>query len=446
MEGGKRMIFSDDIKALLNSVHEGIVVIDREYKIIFGNEVYLKFVSEDSGVHPSQVIGKYLKDLRPGAMLPEVVRTGEAMLRQRRREGKDAYYVNMYPIFSGEEVIGGISVVTFMDDAAAFREELDAMEARSNQVMSMVSASSVRVTFNSIVARGRKSAACKASAIRLAETEFPILVTSENGVGKTMYAQAIHNASSRHEGPFIKVDCQEIRENLDEMLFGVEADRTNIGSMGFLEAAKDGTIFIDDITEMPMDVQAKIYNALQSKRFHREGADYLIPLEARIIAGSTVDIEKKVGENKFNAELYYLFRTFSINVPALRERMDDVPLIVRQELNRLGIDQKRKLDITDEAVDWLMRYRWPGDVRELQHVIEFSSYLAKDGMITEECLPEHLRVDSSENELTLPERVRAYERNEILKMMEFYGSSLQGKKKVAEKLGISLASLYSKLK
>jgi len=335
------MIFSDDIKAVLNSMHEGILVIDRECRIIFGNDVYLKFVSEDNGIHPSQVVGKYLKDLRPGAMLPEVVRTGEPMLRQRRREGKDSYYVNMYPIFSGEEVIGGLSVVTFMDDAAAFREELDAMEARNSQVMSMVSAFSARETFDNIVARGRRSLACKAAAMRLAETEFPILITSENGVGKTMYAQAIHNASSRHEGPFIKVDCQEIRENLDETLFGVEADRSNIGSIGFLEAAKEGTLFIDDVTEMPMDVQAKLFNALQSKRFHREGADYLIPLEARIIAGTTVDIEKRVADNKFNAELYYLFRTFSLNVPALRERMDDVPLIVRQELNRLGTAQKR---------------------------------------------------------------------------------------------------------
>ncbi len=427
-------------------MHEGILVVDRECRIIFGNDVYLKFVSEDNGIHPSQVTGKYLKDLRPGAMLPEVVRTGEPMLRQRRREGKDAYYCNMYPIFSGEEIIGGISVVTFMDDAAAFREELDAMEARNSQVMSMVSAFSARETFDNIVARGRRSLACKASAMRLAETEFPILITSENGVGKTMYAMAIHNASSRHEGPFIKVDCQEIIDNLDETLFGVEADRSNIGSIGFLEAAKEGTLFIDDITEMPMDVQAKLFNALQSKRFHREGADYLIPLDARIIAGSTVDIEKRVAENRFNAELYYLFRTFSLNVPALRERMDDVPLIVRQELNRLGAAQKRKLDITDEAIDWLMRYRWPGNVRELQHVIEFSSYLAKDGMITVDNLPENLGVESSESERSLPERVRAFEKSEILKMMEFYGSDLQGKKKVAEKLGISLASLYSKLK
>lgn len=445
-ERGTHMIFSDDIKAVLNSMHEGILIVDRDGRIVFGNDAYLKFVSEENNIHPSQVKGMLIKELRPGAKLPEVVRTGLPLLRQRRREGQDSYFVNMYPIFSGEEIIGGISVVTFMDDAAAFREELDAMEERNSRVMSMVGAFSARDTFDNIVAKGRKSAACKASAQTLAETDFPILMTSENGVGKSMYAQAIHNASSKNEGPFIKVDCQEEMDKIDEVLFGVEASRNSIGSLGFLEAARNGTLFIDDITEMPSDVQVKLFNALQSKSYRRIGADYLIPLEARVIAGSNTDIENRVSNGRFNEELYYLFKTFSLYIPALRERMDDVPFIVSQELDRLGSIQKRKLDITNDAIDCLMRYKWPGNVRELQHVVEFSSYLAKDGMITLDCLPENVGADASDIEMPLVDRVRAYEKNEIYKMMEFYGSDLQGKKTVAEKLGISLASLYSKIK
>ena len=116
------MIFNDDIKAVLNSMHEGILIVDSDSRIVFGNEAYLRFISSDSNIHPSQVRGKKLRDLRPGAMLPEVVRTGVPMLRQRRREAEDFYYVNMYPVFSGNQIIGGLSVVTFMDDAAAFRD------------------------------------------------------------------------------------------------------------------------------------------------------------------------------------------------------------------------------------------------------------------------------------------------------------------------------------
>ena len=440
------MIFNDDIKAVLNSMHEGILIVDSDSRIVFGNEAYLRFISSDSNIHPSQVRGKKLRDLRPGAMLPEVVRTGVPMLRQRRREAEDFYYVNMYPVFSGNQIIGGLSVVTFMDDAAAFREELKAMEERNSQVMSRMGAFSARDTFSNIIAKGKKSAACKASAMRLAETEFPILMTSENGAGMSMYAQAIHNASPRHEGPYIKVNCQEMKDGIDTELFGVEGIRNSIGNIGLLEAAKGGTLFIDEITDMPPDVQAKLYNTLQTKSFYRIGADYLIPLETRVIVGSNTDIERRVADNRFNAELYYLFRTFSFNIPALRERMDDLPLIVRQELARLETVRKKKFDITNDAIDRLMHHTWPGNVRELQHVIELSSYLAKDGMITVDILPEYIGQDISENEKTLPERVRAFEKNEILKMMEFYGSDLQAKKLIAEKLGISLASLYAKLK
>ena len=440
------MIFSDDIKAVLNAMHEGILIVDKDGRIVFGNAAYLRFISRENNIHPSQVRGRFIKDLRPGAMLPEVIRKGEPMLRQRRREGQDTYFVNMYPIFSGEEIVGGISVVTFMDDAAAFREELDAIEARTSQVISRVGAFAARYTFDNIAARGRKSAACKASAQRLAETEFHILLMSESGGGKSVYAQSIHNASSRHEGAFIRVDCQELKGNIDSELFGIESGKNSIGSLGLLEAAKEGTLFIDEIAEMPPEVQAKLFNALQTRSFRRIGADYMIPLEARVIAGCNMDIEKRVADGRFNAELFYLFRTFSLTIPPLRERMDDIPTIVRQEMIRLGTAQKRKLDITNDAIDRLMHYTWPGNVRELQQVIEFSSYLAKDGMITVECLPENIGQDAADNEMTLPERVRAYEKNEILKMMEFYGSDLAGKKTVAEKLGISLASLYAKIK
>ena len=443
------MIFSDDIKAMLNSMNEGVIIIDTDGIIVYGNDVYLKFVSKESGIPTSNIIGRRLLDLRPGARLPEVVRTGEPMLRQPRRELSDIYYVNMYPIINNGKIIGGLSIVTFIDDAAAFKEEFEAMERRNSQLISKMGSAESNVTFNTIVAKGRKSASCKAYAQRIADTDFPVLVTSENGVGKTVYAKAIHNASSRAEGPFIKVDCLMLGRRLETELFGSEPEQLSnykVGNIGLIEAARGGTLFIDEISEMPMDIQVRLYESIQNGSFTRVGANYGIKLEARIIAASGVNLEERVAENKFSTELFYLLNTFSIHIPPLRERMDDVPLIVRQELGKISIRMKKKIGITDTAMERLMSHKWPGNIKELQHVLEFSSYLAKNDMITEESLPENIGFSQSGNETTLVERVRAFEKNEIQKMLEFYGNDLQGKRTVASKLGISLASLYAKIK
>ncbi len=443
------MYLTDDIKAAFNAMHEGILLIDDDYRVIFGNIAYLNFLNRESPGSQLSIVGKKLTDIRPGAQLPEVIRTGRPILHAQRRETSEIYFVNMYPIFDRDKVIAGLSVVTFMDDANAFKSEVEAMHSRSREAMTHVNNAVAETTFDDIVAKGRKSAASRAYAEKIAETEFPIMLIGESGSGKNAYAQAIHRASSRSQEVFLTVNCATIADKLEVELFGCEPGAFSsmpYGSTGLLEIADKGTLFIDEISQMPLELQSKLLDMLQTGVIRRVGADYGINVNPRIIVASNMELTDLVAENRFKPELFYLLNTFSVSIPPLRERMEDIPVIVKQTLRRVSLKQKRQISITDEALDKLMTHNWPGNIRELVNVLEFSVYLTQGDMITSDSLPENIGTDRKRMESTLQERVKAFEKAEILKALEFYGSDLAGKKAAARAMDISLASLYAKLK
>lgn len=191
------MEFSADAVAAFNAMSEGILIIDTEGVIVFGNAAYRRFLRLEMGRDPGEIVGRRLRELRPGAQLPDVVAGGEAVLQAPRKESMDIYWVNMYPIRAADgRILGGLSVVTFMAEASAFREKLESMERRSRQLLRRATkAMSSRYTFDYITARSEKSKACKDFARRIAGSDAPVLLTSESGAGKEVYAQAIHNAS-----------------------------------------------------------------------------------------------------------------------------------------------------------------------------------------------------------------------------------------------------------
>jgi len=443
------MILSDSVKAIFNSMNEGILIIDPDENIVFGNTAYKKFINSEAGRDIGPIAGKKLRQLRPGAQLPDVLKTGIPIMHAPRRELAEVYFVNMYPIFEGTDIVAAMSVVTFIDDAESFKGELEAIERHNEQVRNSMNNVSGMMTFDRIIARGRKSAACKAYAERIAATEFPILLISESGAGKGAYAQAIHNASPRAGGVFISLNCATYSETLNVQLFGSEpgaVSGSRHGSMGLLEAAEGGTLFIDEISEMSLDNQSRLLRALQSQSIRRIGGHTDIPINVRIIAASNVNLTDYIDRGRFRDELFYHLNTFNITIPPLRERMDDLPPLVRQILHGVSRMMKKPIGITDGAMDRLMAHNWPGNVRELINVLEFSAYLSKNDMITEDSLPENIGTAQKTSGQTLSERVKAFERSEIMKTLETFGNDLPGKKAAAQELGISLASLYSKLK
>ncbi len=439
-------------RAAFDAMNEGITIIDTEGRVVFGNKAYLNFLRQDLGREVGNIEGKQLRDLRPGARLPDVLESGKPILHVTRKEIEDFYFVNMYPIYADGRLVGGISVVTFIQDAYDFRAELERCEQRNRQVLHRITkASGARYTFDDIVAVAPSSVAVKQLAKMIAATDATVLLESETGTGKELYAQAIHNESLRNRNVFVAINCASLNATmLESELFGyVEGAFTGAkkgGKIGLFEAANGGTLFLDEISEMDLGLQAKLLRALQERRIRPIGAVKEIEVDVRVIAACNAELEQYVEDGKFRKDLYYRLNTFPLHIPPLRERSEDIPILAEAFLGELSRKLRRPLTVNQEAVESLQLHGWPGNVRELRNVLEFSAYLSPDGVITGESLPVDVtrRSDSME-ELSLSQRVKRFEKREIQKLLALNGNTLAGKKKTAAQLGISLASLYNKL-
>lgn len=440
-------------RAAFDAMSEGITIIDTDGTIVFGNRAYRDFLNKEAGGDIGPIEGYRLRDLRPGARLPEVLETGKPHLHITRQEIQDFYFVNLYPIYEDGVLIGGISVVTFLEDAYRTRQELDAMEAKSQRVLRRLNkANGARYTFDDIVAVSPPVLAVKALAEKIAATDATVLLESESGTGKELYAQAIHNASPRRDGVFVAINCSNFNADLLESeLFGyAEGAFTGAkkgGKLGLFEAAAGGTLFLDEISEMDIGLQAKLLRVLQEHRVRPVGGLKEIDVDVRVIAACNADLPQYVRDGKFRKDLYYRLSTFPLHIPPLRERPADISPLANSILNELSHKLRRPFTLTVDAAERLRSHDWPGNVRELRNVLEFSAYLTPSGIITADALPGDLGRPKQESpaDTTLAQRVRAFEQREIRKAMEKYGSSLEGKKKAAAELGISLSSLYNKL-
>ena len=408
-------------------------------------------LSKEAGGVFGPIEGYTLRDLRPGARLPDVLASGKPVLHITRKEIEDFYFVNMYPIYAQGELVGGVSVVTFLEDAYQARDELEAMEARSRQVLRSINrANGAWYTFGDIVAVTPASAQVKELAQRIAATDATVLLESESGTGKELYAQAIHNASPRQEGVFVAINCSNFNANtLESELFGyAEGAFTGAkkgGKVGLFEAANGGTLFLDEVSEMDIRFQAKLLRVLQEHRVRPVGAVKELDVDVRVIAACNADLNAYVAEGKFRRDLYYRLNTFPIHIPPLRERPGDIPALAEALLAQFSRKLRRPLRMTSEALEVLLGHSWPGNVRELRNVLEFAAYLSPDGAVLPESLPGDLLCTQKGPPLTLAQRVKEFERREALKAVERHGSTTQGKRAAAAELGISLASLYNKL-
>jgi transcriptional regulator with PAS, ATPase and Fis domain len=448
------MVINREVRALFDAMSEGIVYIDRDGRIVFVNKAYRRFLEIENQIKSDQVVeGLYLRNLRPKAQLPDVVKSGVPVLHIPRKEQKDVYFVNMYPIVIDGKIMGGLSVVTFIEEARDLKSELEYF-AQDNKQNSRQEGAQRRApyTFESIIAEAPISMAVKSMAMRIAGTDATVLLASESGTGKELYAQAIHNASRRRNGVFLAVNCANFSKDiLESELFGYEdgafTGAKKGGKAGLFEAAHGGTVFLDEVSEMELPLQAKLLRVLQEHRIRRVGGVEEISVDVRVIAACNADLFRCVEEGKFRKDLYFRLNVFPLHMPALRERLEEIPSLTKSILVEMSKRLKQNLNVTDRAMKCLMAYHWPGNVRELRNVLEFSSYLANDGVIDMVDLPENCtrsRQDGSSLQ-GLAARVRTFEKEEILKLLYKYGNDTRGKQKTADILGISLATLYNKL-
>lgn len=278
---------------------------------------------------------------------------------------------------------------------------------------------------------------------KVAPAKIPVLLTGESGVGKDVVARLIHQRSACASHPMIIKNCASLQKELSRSeLFGhMKGSFTgaNESREGLMAYAHDSTLFLDEIGELPMGVQASLLRILETQTYRRVGEKEERKVNIRFLFATNRNLAEEVEKGRFNEAFFHRINAFNIEIPAVKERKEDLPLLVNFFLMRLSPDNTT-YRIVDSAMDCLLRYNWPGNVRELRNVIERSIILAENNIITERCLPREL-VSLSEDALgTLS--LESVEKNHILKMLHFFGGNRQ---KTAETLGVSRKTLYRKL-
>ncbi|GGH72152.1 DNA-binding NtrC family response regulator [Filimonas zeae] len=284
----------------------------------------------------------------------------------------------------------------------------------------------------------------------VAGTNTSVLLMGESGTGKERFAQAVHKLSARRNKPFVTVNCAALPVSLIESeLFGHERGAFTGASqkrMGKFEQANNGTIFLDEIGELPPEAQIKLLRVLQEREIERLGNSAVVKVDVRVIAATNRNLEKEVATGRFRLDLYYRLNIFPIELPPLRNRKADIPLLAQHFLTQYCQSvQKHISGITQHAMAKLQAYEWPGNIRELEHVIERSVILAQTDAITEIELPSDADMVSTPGSGPL-ETLEEMERNHILKALKLSSGRVSGKSGAAEMLGILPQTLYSKMK
>jgi transcriptional regulator with PAS, ATPase and Fis domain len=287
----------------------------------------------------------------------------------------------------------------------------------------------------------------------VANTDANVFIVGESGSGKEVVANTIHSLSRRRNKPFIAFNCGAISPTLIESeIFGHEKGAfTNAIKRreGYFEMAKGGTVFLDEITEMPIELQVKLLRVLEEGKFRRVGGNEEINIDARIIAASNRDPQKAIADGKLREDLYYRLNVFPIEVPPLRERLEDIPLFAHFFLQKLNETEEKKVDNIDgEFVEALQQYEWPGNVRELRNVVNRAFIMARTDTLNIDCLPDKLlgnRRRRSRTAVTIP-LGQPMEEVERIVIEETLNMTDGDRRKTAEILGISYKTLYNKTK
>lgn len=283
----------------------------------------------------------------------------------------------------------------------------------------------------------------------VAPTDTSVLVVGESGTGKEKVAHAVHDLSDRNQNPIVIVNCAALPHSLIESeLFGHEKGSftgANTMRIGKFEQANGGTIFLDEIGELPLDSQVKLLRVLQEKEIERLGGNKTIKVNVRIVAATNRSLEKEVAEGRFRLDLYYRLNVFPIELPPLRERKEDIELLAHFFLKKYTTASKRNINsISEKAIEQLLNYPWPGNIRELEHLIERTVLLTKTSEIESFDLPKILEQQNESSGIL--KSMEEMERDHIMNALESSGGKVSGLGGAAELLKMQPQTLYSKMK
>jgi two-component system response regulator HydG len=439
-------------KTIVDTMADGLMVVDSEGVIISINKALEKI----TGYNKDELVGESCAvldcDTCFGARAEghdkycALFKEGQVTRRKctlRKKDGKPLYVHKNAAVLKDSDgrVIGGVETLTDLSEVVSKERVITRLRRELSD----------KDSFHGILGRSAAMSQVFDLISSAAQSEAPVIIYGESGTGKELVASAIHKLGVRKRGPFIKVNCAALSESLLESeLFGhvkgafTGADRTRVGRF---EAANGGDIFLDEIGDLPLSTQVKLLRVLQEKEIEKVGDHRPISIDVRVLAATNKDLNRLMEEGGFRVDLYYRIGVIPIILPPLKERREDIPLLVETFIKRIRLKTDKPISgMSKEALDLLFHYDWPGNVRELINVIEYSFVLCHEG----EIMPTHLPARVTGKQPRVAPKGRAVkrqsddeERKRILDALEATGGN---QSKAAEILGISRVTLWKRLK
>ncbi|EOP60476.1 hypothetical protein IIW_04425 [Bacillus cereus VD136] len=396
-----------------------------------------------------------------------VVKTGQVEIGHIQHINNQNIIATRIPIVKDGKVIGAIGKIMFHDiqQFKALGDQIRAMESKLSYYQTELQRLQAgRFSFQSIVGESAKMEEVKTMALKVSKSRSTVLIRGESGTGKELFANAVHHASPRARGSFIRLNCAAIpRDLLEAELFGYEegafTGAKKGGKPGKIELSHKGTLFLDEIGDMSLDMQVKLLRVLQEKEIERIGGTKTQKIDVRFIAATHRNLREMVQRGEFREDLYYRLNVFAIDIPPLRERKEDIVHLTEFLIRKLNEELGSNVLLLDERVrDIFMEHDWPGNIRELENVLERAMNVVEGTIIQVHHLPVYLRKRDLEEELdhetfagyqgedeisySLQTEVESAEKRAITRALE---KTAGNRKEAAELLGIHRASLYRKI-
>lgn len=448
-----RDVFNSDdeivsiFKTILNTITCLLLVADDDNIVCYVNDAFLRIY----GLKKEDILGKKLSD---NTVLPKVIKDKKNVITTYLSNAKIGYVADLSQLILDGQVIGGITNGRDVSNIKNLNKEILRYEQANKHLNKMVSrAYEAKYLFEDIIGESKIMHETMRFAEKAAKGESNVLLTGESGTGKEMFAQAIHNASNRSKGRFVAVNCATMVPSLIESeLFGYEegtfTGAKKGGKIGLFEIANGGTIFLDEIGELGIDMQAKLLRVLQERTVRTLGGTSESEIDVRVVAATNIDLKEKIKGGHFREDLYYRLNVININLPALKRRTGDVKLLADEFLKEKSIKYNQNFELEHEAKEAMILYTWPGNIRELRNAIEYAVNMCEgDGIIKIDHLPLWLQ-SQNKGQTTgkLSELTKEFEKQTIELYLNKYGNCVSDKKKIAHELGISIATLYNKLR
>lgn len=437
----------NQLQGILESMHEGLIAIDRDGVIQSCNYESERLLglkrSQMEGVALSRIWD--LKEVERVAGSGSAIKDKEVVYRKNNNQEK-RFLCTVIPISprdtEGYDESPHGAMILFQNISEA-RERMYKMTVVEKHT-----------TFQDIIGESEPMIHAKKRTLQVSSSDSTILITGESGTGKELFARAIHSESPRRNNPFIAINCGAIPEMLLESeLFGYEkgafTGADSRGKPGKFEIAHKGTIFLDEIGDLPLHLQVKLLHAIQNRSIDRVGGTSPIEIDVRIIAATNKNLEKMIDAREFREDLYFRLNVIPIMIPPLRDRSGDIELLLRYALKKFNnLMEKDIRDFSPEALQALICYNWPGNVRELENVVEYAVNMEMGSEILPENLPDKIlkRQRNPNSKSGLKEKLDEYQRMIIEECLNETGRSTEDKIIAAGRLGISESTLYRRIR